>query len=380
MRTIILLTFAGAAVGLPIHTFAAAPSYSITDLGIDGESVAGLRINNVAQVAITLLHQNDAPTNKVLFLNGGQLIELPTLGGLSHGIADINDNGEMAGGSDAADARRHAVRYINGQLQDWGSLGERGSGLAAINESGTIVGNIWNRSSTSAVIFNGPNDVTYLGTLGGSLSSVSGINNLNQITGISLTGAPYVPGATSTPAQEAFVYENGHMMGIGTLGGHTSNGYGINDLGQIVGDSNLPNGEMHAFVWDTVNGIRDLGTPGLQSIATHINNQGVIVGEVEVTPGNNRAATFDAANGYQLLQDLIPANSGWERLSYATDINDLGQIVGTGIFNGENRAFLLNPIPEPSSLILFTLAAILLTTRVPLLTSLRPNPRSSRVR
>jgi hypothetical protein len=97
--------------------------------------------------------------------------------------------------------------------------------------------------------------------------------------------------------------------------------------------------------------------PGLQSSATHINNLGTIVGEVEVIPGNQRAAIFDAATGYRLLQDLIPANSGWSQINYATDINDLGQIVGTGIFHGESRAFLLTPTPEPSSLVLALLAA-----------------------
>jgi probable HAF family extracellular repeat protein len=155
------------------------------------------------------------------------------------------------------------------------------------------------------------------------------------------------------------------MRGIGTLGGHTSNGYDINDLGQIVGDSSLANGEMHAFVWDAVNGMRDLGTSGLQSMANHINNQGIIVGAVEVTPGNHRAAVFDEEAGHELLQNLIPANTGWERLNYATDINDLGQIVGTGVLNGQNRAFLLTPIPEPSTLLLLIAYALQLLRRSP---------------
>lgn len=42
------------------------------------------------------------------------------------------------------------------------------------------------------------------------------------------------------------------------------------------------------------------------------------------------------------LNALIPADSGWA-LTAATAINDAGQIVGTGILDGQTRAFLLTP-------------------------------------
>src|SRR3972149_1181704 len=210
-----------------------APLYAIGDLGIVGDaSVAGASLNNAGQIAITLNHQtgtaNETLANKILLYSGGQLLELETLGGIGNGISDINDHGVMVGASDSPDGRYHAVVYTSGQLQDWGDSGELGSVASDINESGTVVGDIRNKQTSQAVIFNGPNDVTHLGTLGGTVSSVSAINNLGQIVGISLTGAPFVPGATDTPAQEAFLYENGHLIGFGTLGGHTSNGYGIN--------------------------------------------------------------------------------------------------------------------------------------------------------
>jgi probable HAF family extracellular repeat protein len=44
----------------------------------------------------------------------------------------------------------------------------------------------------------------------------------------------------------------------------------------------------------------------------------------------------------QNLNQLLPAGSGWELLE-ATDINDAGQIVGYGRFQGRIRAFLLTP-------------------------------------
>ena len=97
---------------------------------------------------------------------------------------------------------------------------------------------------------------------------------------------------------------------MGTLGGSYSMGYGINTLGQIVGSSQMSDEVAHhAFVYDPLHGMVDLNT-------------------------------------------LITA-AGWN-LFRAHDINESGQIVGQGYLNGEMHAFLLTPVPEPSSLALAT--------------------------
>ena len=57
---------------------------------------------------------------------------------------------------------------------------------------------------------------------------------------------------------------------------------------------------------------------------------------------------WDSVNGMRDLNDLIPSNSGW-LLGDPFAINDSGQIVGLGFLNGdEQRAFLLTPIPPES--------------------------------
>ncbi len=63
----------------------------------------------------------------------------------------------------------------------------------------------------------------------------------------------------------------------------------------------------------------------------------------------------------QDLNDLIPADSGWELIA-ARGINSRGQIVGFGYHGNEGRAYLLTPnmsaVPEPSMFVqLGTLAA-----------------------
>jgi len=44
------------------------------------------------------------------------------------------------------------------------------------------------------------------------------------------------------------------------------------------------------------------------------------------------------------VNTLLPQNSGWV-LRDAQAINDVGQIVGFGIINGEQHAYLLSPVP-----------------------------------
>ena len=74
------------------------------------------------------------------------------------------------------------------------------------------------------------------------------------------------------------------------------------------------------------------------------------------------------------LNTLLPSGSGWTLLA-ATGINDLGQIVGYGTYDGNNQGFLLTPsalgdppnvtyVPEPTSMIcLATIFAIAVARR-----------------
>ena len=61
------------------------------------------------------------------------------------------------------------------------------------------------------------------------------------------------------------------MTDLGTLGGSVSVAYGINNGGQIVGESKIASGAFHAVLWE--NGtMTDLGTlGGPNSVAFGIN-------------------------------------------------------------------------------------------------------------
>ena len=69
------------------------------------------------------------------------------------------------------------------------------------------------------------------------------------------------------------------MKDLGTLGGTSSSARDINDLGQVVGESQIAGDtEMHAFLF-TNGEMKDLGTlGGTMSTACGINNKGEVVG------------------------------------------------------------------------------------------------------
>ena len=174
-----------------------------------------------------------------------------------------------------------------------------------------------------------------MGALGnGDYSYAYGINNQGEVVGESgqVAGFPH-----------AFLWDAEHgIQDLGTLNGvGGSNAYGINDHGQIVGvsDVNVTGVDTHAFLWDSQNGMHDLGTlGGMSSSAAGINNFGKVVGGSSTSPGGfeQHAFLWDAGNGLQDLGTLGGANGG------AGHINDLGQVVGasTPVGTFPQHAFL----------------------------------------
>jgi probable HAF family extracellular repeat protein len=96
--------------------------------------------------------------------------------------------------------------------------------------------------------------VKNLGTLGGTSSIGYGINTKGQVTGVSAT--------TGDAVQHAFLYSDGRMQDLGTPSGTNSYGYGINASAQVTGVMEVAAEEAeHAFL--NSNGtMQDLGTLG----------------------------------------------------------------------------------------------------------------------
>jgi probable HAF family extracellular repeat protein len=184
-----------------------------------------------------------------------------------------------------------------------------------------------------------------LGTLGGDgVSGADGINNQGEVVG--QAAGPNILHAFAWTAR-------GGMRDLGTLDGNpasTSGANAINDLGQIVGASySHAFGTTHAAYFSR-QGVIDLGTLGGLSDAHALNNLGQVVGDSYTSDGDHAFLT-DLQGGPMVdLNTLIPPDSGWSRLFTADGINDAGQIVGTGQLPGYDiiHAYLLTPQNSPA--------------------------------
>lgn len=175
----------------------------------------------------------------------------------------------------------------------------------------------------------------------GKLVQEQGINNSNQVVGLSTQGFDNL---------HAFFYD-GVMHDLGTLGGDISAAFAINNAGHIVGYSNPSvNGYNHAFLYEAGH-MTDLGLLGNLNSATAyaINNEDQIVGSSYNEASTGHAFLFD--NGAMLdLNSLLDASGvGWTLLD-GRGINDHGWITGDGTDpSGDVHAFELIPVPEPKS-------------------------------
>jgi probable HAF family extracellular repeat protein len=143
---------------------------------------------------------------------------------------------------------------------------------------------------------------------------------------------------------------NGTMRQLRRLAGGVCLAITTSALAMIGGASPVVAGGgfpmSHAFLYRASTGtMTDLGTlPGRdQSMASDINDLGQVVGSSFSDTGFASAFIWSASAGMQDVNTLLPSNSGWVLVS-AEGINNGGQITGLGMLGGQvQHAYLLTP-------------------------------------
>jgi probable HAF family extracellular repeat protein len=287
----------------------------------------------------------------------GVLTDLGTLpGGNFSGANAINARGWIAGFSQNSEIdpvtgfqAGHAVLWKDDGIHDLGTLGTGIESSGNYNDNGGVVVGIStiDTSFDPFAVFGPYSSPTHafiwkdgimrdLGTLGGPDSFIAGLCNderTDLVVGVSLTNSTPNP-TTGFPTLHGFLWENGTMRDIPTLGGTFAVAQCANNRGQVVGQSNLTgdvgcNGSLDfcnqdAFLWDhgTLTDLETLG--GSFAVVDWLNNAGEAVGGATTTGDEVFHATL-WRNG--TIKDLETLPGDCFSLAYA--VNSKEQIVGT---------------------------------------------------
>jgi probable HAF family extracellular repeat protein len=171
-----------------------------------------------------------------------------------------------------------------------------------------------------------------LPTVGGNNGQASAINNRGQVAGYAENGivdSTCPPGITNNRIDLPVLWEKvkgkAQAQALPTIGSDPDGiAFGINNQGLAVGYSGTCTAANYGVVWE--NGIAtalpDLGDPG--AIAYAINSHGQIVGQA-VNSDGTPLATLWQNNTATSLGGLLPGDDA----SFATSINNRGQVVGS---------------------------------------------------
>src|SRR6266478_6502128 len=278
--------------------------------------------------------QNQQPHDYVI-------ADLGTLGGTFGEANAVSNKGSVAGDATLlGDTVSHAFLWRKGLIKDLDTLGGPNSKAVSLNEEDKVTG--FSDISTPDPLGEdfcqfGTNLICLpfvwqdgamvpLPTLGGSNGQAFAVNSRGQVAGIAEneTRDATCGSGSEFPQVEPVLWEKGEIHKLPTITGD-SDGFviAINDNGQAVGNTGDCTGAFHGVRWQDGKAI-DLGTlDGMLLVPLAINNRGQVVGLAFSQDGTVIVA-FPWQNGVATnLGTLAP-----DVFSLALGINNKGQIVG----------------------------------------------------
>ena len=282
----------------------------------------------------------------------GRVISLGTFGGAFSFAAMINNRGQAIGSTlntipdpfsfiglflgSSNSTQTRAFLWENGHKRDLGTLGGWDSFAGQINDRGEVTG--------ISAIDSIPNDTTGvptyhpflwrngnmidLGSFGGTMAGVVGINIHGQVAGVA-----NLPGDQSF---DPFFWENGKLIDLYTdsVGGNPQTANALSANGEIIGAGIFPDHPHDAYVWKK--GVAtDLGTldGDCSSEAFVIGPKGLIAGQSYSCSDASSARPFLWRDGQMFDLNQLIQHSEFT-FTQAFVINSRGEIAGIGIGPG----------------------------------------------
>ena len=350
-----------AAVSALASSGSAAPIYNITSLSPDAVSGDSSSGTGISSSGTYIAGWKTSPSGNTGFVRteAGGTIDLPELSGGSNPYvqpAAANNNGVVVGTGYATAFRSGALPLI---WEDTSTVAQLplptgyGAGKAnAINDSGMAVGVAIGDIHELATTFTTTEATILTQTMpnGGLLQEAFGINNGGQIVGVALD-----PDNTASTRAFSLTPGSQYATDLGNLPGHDSAiAFGVSENGYVVGNSAPLGGASSPFIWSVTSGMVEIPKNGYENgTAMAVNSDGWVVGDMSSL--TSVIFLYDGKETY-LLNDLIPAGSGWDLVggtsNAALGISEDGVITGRGLLNGEITGFVMTPVPEPNLTVL----------------------------
>jgi probable HAF family extracellular repeat protein/YD repeat-containing protein len=279
-------------------------------------------------------YQTNRGWSAVSWSAANELTQLGTLPGLPNALANgINQAGTIVGFAFSADflTSRGFIWRSDTGMQPLTDLGGGASLAQAINADGTAVGWAYDPAGVlHAVRWSASGSLTDLNPAG-AISEALGINDSGDVVGWVFPAGEVV--------SHAYLWRHdGVEIDLGTLGGPSSQAFGVNNALAIVGVADQPSPlPPVAFIWKPATGMRSLDWGG-NSQALAISDLGRPVGFRIINrigiPGLTR---FRGTR--EILPDLAPDKPPF---SGPTGVNPCGTIVGSSSSPKPTNG---NPVP-----------------------------------